>query len=113
MLGWVAQYMAATYETKIVVNTEFFTPEPDGKLMESLNTAETMGTAPRGTVITYLKQIELVDDKEDTEDLLKDMVLCNVCNDTGVERDNSGNVTGKKLGGKADGQEAASNAPKK
>lgn len=113
MMIWVAQFMESDVgETKIVMNTEFFTPEPDGKLLESLNTSETMGTAPRGTVITYLKQIELVDDKEDTEELLKGMVLCNVCSDTGVERDASGNVTGKKT--EKDGQEAASNVtPKK
>ncbi len=93
MIRWVGQYMAVEVDTRISVNTEFFAPEPDGDLMASISTAEASGTAPRGTTITYLKQIELVDEKQDTVELLKNMELCSTCTDTAVERDSSGNVT--------------------
>ncbi|MCI4436224.1 MAG: DUF4055 domain-containing protein [Ignisphaera sp.] len=96
MMSWVAQYMGTPYESLITMNTEFFSPEPDGVLLGAISTSESMGTAPRGTTITYLKQIELADDKISNEEYLKDMKLCNACNDTNVIRDASGNVVGTK-----------------
>ncbi|RKY53929.1 MAG: hypothetical protein DRP93_05800 [Candidatus Neomarinimicrobiota bacterium] len=99
LLGWVGQYMAIEPESVISMNTEFFTPEPDGGFLDSLTNAEVQNTAPRGTVITYLKQIELVDEKKTNEDYLSELgPLCNTCNDSIAEkdasktRDDSGNL---------------------
>jgi len=65
--------------------------------MEAISSAEANRTAPRGTVITYLKQIELVDEKKTNEDYLKEMgEPCSTCTDSAVERDASGNVIGEK-----------------
>ncbi len=109
ILGWTGQYMGVDASSIVLtMNTEFFAPEPDGPLMEAISTAEANRTAPRGTVITYLKQIELVDEKTTNEDYLKEMgEPCSTCTDSAVERDSSGNVTGL-----AEGQEAASSASK-
>ncbi len=97
MLLWLGQYMAVTHDTVVRMNTEFFTPEPDGALLEALSTAEANKTAPRGTVVTYLKQIELADEKISNEDYIKEMgEPCSTCTDSAVERDGSGNVTGLK-----------------
>ncbi len=97
MLGWIGQYMAAETTSVISMNTEFFAPEPDGPLLESLSTAEANRTAPRGTVVTYLKQIELVDEKKSNEEYIKELgEPCSTCTDSAVERDASGNVTGEK-----------------
>jgi len=97
MLGWLGQYMGTTVESKITVNTEFFAPEPDGSLMEAISSAEANRTAPRGTVITYLKQIELVDEKTSNETYLKEMGdPCSTCTDSATERDASGNTIGTK-----------------
>ena len=75
LLDGVGEFMGTTVSSKITINRDFFTPEPDGPLLGALSEAEAIGTAPRGTTITYLKQIELVSDKDKTEDLLKDMEL--------------------------------------
>lgn len=105
MVKWVGQYMGVPADDIVIrVNTEFFTPEPDGDLLASLSEAEANSTAPRGTVVNYLKQIEIIDEKRDTEDYLAEMGMpCNTCNDTGVERDASGNVIGKKKSDKPSG----------
>ncbi len=75
-LKWSAQYMGDKEPTtKISINKEFYSPEPDGSLLGAISEAEAVGTAPRGTAITYLKQIELVDDSIPNEVYLKDMEL--------------------------------------
>ncbi len=74
-LGWLGQYMGTEVTTEIEINKEFFTPEPDGSLLTAVSNAEAGGTAPRGTAITYLKQIELVDDRKTNEEYLKSMTL--------------------------------------
>ena len=99
MLTWVGMYMNIEPESVITVNTEFFAPEPDGPLMEAISTAEANRTAPRGTVITYLKQIELLDAKIPNKDYLAEMgEPCSTCTDSIEEtdptktRDDSGNL---------------------
>ena len=90
LLEWAAMYMGVTVDSAIKMNTEFFTPEPDGSFLDSLTSAEVQSTAPRGTVITYLKQIELVDEKKSNEDYIKELgELCNTCNDSITERDST------------------------
>jgi len=90
LLEWSAMYMGTTVDSTIKMNTEFFTPEPDGSFLDSLTSAEVQSTAPRGTVITYLKQIELVDEKKSNEDYIKELgELCNTCNDSITERDST------------------------
>ena len=74
-LAWAGQYMGTSVTSKVLINKEFFAPAPDGSLLSSISEAEAAGTAPRGTAITYLKQIELVSDDKTNEDLLKDMTL--------------------------------------
>lgn len=74
-LGWAAQYMGTVVNSSIQINKEFYAPEPDGALLGAISEAEAVGTAPRGTAITYLKQIELVDDSKTTEDYLKEMTV--------------------------------------
>lgn len=75
-LEWLGGYMGTnTAGWTVKINKEFFSPEPDGPLLTAISNAEVNGTAPRGTSITYLKQIELVDDSTSADELLKDMVL--------------------------------------
>ena len=67
--------MATRVDTNLQINKEFYSPEPDGPLLNAISEAEAVGTAPRGTAITYLKQIELVDDSKTNEEYLTDMTL--------------------------------------
>lgn len=66
----IAAYMGTTSDSVIKINTEFFTPEPDGSLVTAITAAEASKTAPRGTAIRYLQQIELVDEDADIEELI-------------------------------------------
>jgi len=72
---WAGLYMGETVTTQVTINKEFFAPAPDGSLLSSISEAEAVGTAPRGTAITYLKQIELVSDDKSNEEYLADMEL--------------------------------------
>jgi len=75
-LKWIGEYMDVDAgEYAISINKEFFSPEPDGGLLTAISNAEAIGTAPRGTGLTYLKQIELADPKISNETYLKDMTL--------------------------------------
>ncbi len=88
-LEWAGQYMGTTVTSKVQINKEFFAPQPDGSLLSSISNAEGSGTAPRGTAITYLKQIELVPDDKTNEEYLKDMELT-----TQLESKDEGNEEG-------------------
>ncbi len=72
-LIWAGQYMGTVVTSEVIINREFFAPELDGALLTSISDAETAKTAPRGTTIEYLKQIELVDDTKSTEDHVKEL----------------------------------------
>jgi hypothetical protein len=74
-LGWMGQYMGTEVDSKVAINKEFYAPEPDGALLSAISDTEAAGTSPRGTTITYLKQIELVSEDVTNEDYLKDMEL--------------------------------------
>ena len=72
-LVWAGQYMSTTVTTKVSINKEFFSPQLDGGLLSSISAAEAANTAPRGTTVEYLKQIELVDDAKTTDEYIKAM----------------------------------------
>jgi hypothetical protein len=75
-LKWLGQFMGKDLENyTITINKDFYSPEPDGPFLTSISNAEVSGTAPRGTALNYLKQVELVDDNIPNETYLKDMIL--------------------------------------
>jgi len=74
-MHWIALYMGVNEEYTVQINKEFYAPEPDGPFLTSISNAEVAGTAPRGTALNYLKQVELVDDNIPNEKYLKDMKL--------------------------------------
>jgi hypothetical protein len=75
-LKWLGAYMGEDLDAySISINKEFYSPNPDGPFLTSISNAEVAGTAPRGTALNYLKQVELVDDNIPNEVYLKDMVL--------------------------------------
>lgn len=70
-LSWAAKYMGEESNYKPHINKEFYSPEPDGNLLGNITASEVAGTAPRGTTIQYLKQIELADAGKPTADLIE------------------------------------------
>jgi len=70
-IKWAGLYMGVEADYLVSINKEFYSPEPDGGLLSSISTAEAGGTAPRGTAITYLKQIELLDDNISNDEYVK------------------------------------------
>ncbi len=89
-LLWVGQYMGEKVITQVEINKEFYAPAPDGALLSSISEAEAVGTAPRGTAITYLKQIELVSDDKTNEEYLADMELFTPQLTNDIQPDGSG-----------------------